>query len=43
MNDKEVFEEQTYFTGCTCEHDEESHGWGRCEADGCDCQGGWEE
>ena len=37
------YEEQTYFVGCTCEHDSEQHGWGRCEVDGCPCEGGWEE
>lgn len=44
-NEDEVddFEEYTYFVDCTCEHEPEQHGWGCCEVDGCECQGGWEE
>ncbi len=36
-------DEQSYFVGCTCEHDEDQHGWGHCDMPGCDCEGGWEE
>lgn len=36
-------EEQTYFVDCTCEHEPEEHGWGRCDVEGCECEGGWEE
>ena len=32
-----------YFLNCTCKHKKEQHGWGCCEVDGCNCQGGWEE
>ena len=31
------------FGGCTCEHEPEEHGWGSCDAEGCPCEGGWEE
>lgn len=37
------WEEQHTFTGCTCDHDPEEHGWGECNVEGCDCEGGWEE
>lgn len=37
------WEGQTYFADCTCEHDPDEHGWGHCDADGCPCEGGWEE
>jgi hypothetical protein len=37
------YEEQTYFVGCTCEHEAEQHGWGSCKVDDCPCEGGWEE
>lgn len=42
-------EDHTYFIGpCTCEHDKESHSWGRCDVPGtitedCPCEAGWEE
>jgi hypothetical protein len=39
MND----ESEVYFCDCTCDHDENEHGWGCCDVDGCDCEGGWEE
>lgn len=29
--------------GCTCDHPEESHGWGSCGVDDCPCEAGWEE
>ena len=31
------------FMDCTCEHEEDQHGWGSCDVEGCDCLGGWEE
>lgn len=42
-DDADDVEEWVGFVGCTCDHDEEQHGWGECEADGCPCEGGWEE
>ena len=40
----EDYEETQYFTGdCTCEHEPDEHGWGGCDADGCECEAGWEE
>jgi hypothetical protein len=41
--DGELEEEYTYFIGCTCEHPSDQHGYGHCEVEGCDCEGGWEE
>lgn len=44
-----LWDDETYFVGeCTCDHDEDVHGWGACEApngDGsvCLCEAGWEE
>lgn len=30
--DDEEYEEFTYFMGpCTCQHEEEAHGWGECD------------
>ena len=37
------YEEDTYFVGCTCEHDPEQHGWSECDIEGCPCEGGWVE
>lgn len=35
---------EAHFAGpCTCDHDEEQHGWGSCDVDGCSCEAGWEE
>lgn len=35
-------EDFTHFEGpCTCPHDEEAHGWGSCDIEGCDCEAGW--
>lgn len=42
-DDDDDVEYGAYFIGCTCEHEPEDHGWGECEVDGCDCEGGWEE
>ncbi len=28
---------------CTCEHEEEEHGWQGCEVKGCPCEAGWIE
>lgn len=39
----EVWEEHAYFTGCTCRHDPEQHGYGTCDVPDCECEGGWEE
>jgi hypothetical protein len=39
----EDYEEIIIFTGCTCKHAEEEHGWGECLVLGCPCEGGWEE
>ena len=36
-------EETTYFCDCTCDHDKDQHGWGSCDVEGCDCEGGWTE
>jgi hypothetical protein len=36
-------DEQAYFIGCTCEHEQDEHTWGACAVDGCPCEGGWEE
>jgi len=33
----------TSFEDCTCEHDPEDHGWGVCNVEGCECEGGWTE
>jgi len=42
--DDEPFEYNASFVGpCTCEHEEEDHGWGSCGVEGCECQAGWEE
>lgn len=31
------------FCDCTCEHRPEDHGYGACNIEGCECEGGWEE
>ncbi len=41
--EEDVWDGTTYFCDCTCEHDEEEHGWGECLVEGCPCEGGWEE
>ncbi len=42
--DEDVWEEHAYFCGpCTCEHDQDEHGWGSCDVEGCLCEAGWEE
>lgn len=48
MNDNlhgtaEDWDELPVLIGCTCDHDPDEHGWGSCEAKGCNCEGGWEE
>lgn len=41
--DGDLPEDHVYFAGeCTCEHDEDEHGWGWCAADDCQCEAGWE-
>lgn len=31
-----------WFEGpCTCDHDEEQHGWGSCAVEDCQCVAGW--
>jgi len=42
-DDSEDFEYSVYFVGCTCDHEEKDHGWGCCDIEGCDCEGGFEE
>jgi len=38
------YEGQAYFVGpCTCDHEEEEHGWGCCNVEDCECEAGWEE
>jgi len=39
----EKFDQMQYFCECTCEHDPDEHGWGSCDVEECDCEGGWEE
>ncbi len=41
--DDEYNEEQINFVNCTCDHDQENHGWQNCNIENCDCQGHWEE
>jgi len=42
--EEEDFEYSTYFAGpCTCDHEEDAHGWGSCDVEGCTCEAGWEE
>lgn len=43
IDDDEHWEEITHFTGCTCPHEPEDHGWVHCDIDGCKCEGAWEE
>lgn len=48
MNDDNEYElppeEQVSFVGsCTCDHDEEEHGWTACDVDRCNCEAHWEE
>lgn len=32
-----------FYDTCTCEHDEDEHGWGSCDIEDCPCEAGWEE
>lgn len=44
MCEEEDYNECAYFTGeCTCDHEDEEHGWGSCGEDDCECEAGWEE
>ncbi len=46
MSDEENeddYDDHIYFTDCTCDHEPEQHGWGHCEVENCNCEGGWEE
>lgn len=43
MTDDEYEEYPVSFSGCSCDHEPEQHGWGSCNVDGCPCEGGWEE
>lgn len=50
MDDNDDYDDDTipgdyvHFEGpCTCEHEQEEHGWGGCNIDGCNCEAGWEE
>lgn len=39
-----LWEDSAHFCGhCTCEHEDEEHGWGSCDVEGCPCEAGWEE
>lgn len=40
---KPGWDEELHFGGCSCLHDPGEHGWGACTAEGCGCEGGWEE
>ena len=42
-SDADWGEVTTTFTGCTCDHEPFQHGWGSCDVDDCECDGGWEE
>ena len=43
MEDEDDYNDP-YFEGpCTCEHDEDEHGWGSCDVEGCECEAGWTE
>jgi len=41
--DEEFEYPEPFFFGCTCDHEPDEHGWGECDVEGCDCEGGWEE
>ncbi len=42
--DELEYDGNAYFEGpCTCEHDQDAHGWGSCEVEGCPCEAGWTE
>ena len=43
LDDEAEWDESASFVDCTCEHDPGEHGWGRCDVDGCLCEGGWQE
>ena len=32
-----------FYGPCTCEHEQEEHGWDGCSVDGCECEAHWEE
>jgi hypothetical protein len=36
-------EDLAHMEDCTCDHEPEQHGWGNCEVEGCNCEGGWTE
>lgn len=43
-DDDTSYEVNAYFFGaCTCEHDQDEHGWGSCAVENCPCEAGWEE
>lgn len=42
-DDESEWGEHPSFFGCTCDHEPEQHGWGSCNVDDCECDGGWEE
>lgn len=40
----DIPEDHVGFAGpCTCDHEQEEHGWGSCNVEGCPCEAGWEE
>lgn len=42
--DEPITEEWAGFVGpCTCDHDQDQHGWGSCDVEDCLCKAGWEE
>lgn len=42
-DDEPAWEGLTSFVDCACKHEPEQHGWGHCDVDDCECEGGWEE
>jgi hypothetical protein len=41
--DEGEWTESAAFVDCTCGHDPEEHGWGRCDVGECPCEGGREK
>jgi len=39
----DVYEGPQFVGPCTCDHEPEDHGWGKCDVEGCDCEAGWED
>lgn len=36
-------EDLVHIEDCTCDHEDDQHGWGECNVEGCPCEGGWTE